>query len=348
MKNQRGFNLIEVMIGLTIGLIALLAVAQVFATFNQQRNTATQTMEAQSNGALALYLIERDLAMSGYGLMNLQDCANIQWYWNPPGCTGGGCGVQSPLSTRPLLITDGGAASDQIEINYAQSTSAVPGSLLTQDQAAATEEYHLASTAGYATGDMVVVNVGGSCTMSQTTDANYEDLTLFHATTSEYNPAVAPPAGATGGWDIAAKDDLLVNLGTYVSKRYRVSSNTLQMAIFPETGTYSTVVEGILLLKMEYGMDTNNDDIIDTWADGTTAITSANVTQVMALRVGIVARSPLQEKDAVDAPAVLTVLPDQADTVANEELTWAVPDTHYRYKAYYTLIPLRNVIWGRA
>lgn len=343
MTNQKGFNLIEVMIGLTIGLIGLLAVSQVFVTFNKQRNTATQTMEAQSNGAMALYLIERDLEMAGFGLMNIQDCNEIQWYWNPPGCVGAGCGLQGPLSTHPVVLTDGGASADAIEINYAQATSAAPGAVVTQDQPTFDAVYHLASTAGFAVDDMVVVDVSGSCTMSQTTAKDDGALTLSHADTSEYNSA-AKPAGATGGWEVAKVGNLLANLGTYVSKRYRVSSNSLQMAVFPQTGTFNTVVDGIMFMKMQYGRDTTDDGIVDSWADAATVIT--NTSQVLAIRVGVVARSPLKEREEVDVPSsTLEVLPAITGGAA---VTWNMPDTHYRYKVYYTLIPLRNVIWGRA
>jgi type IV pilus assembly protein PilW len=350
MTHQKGFNLIEMLIGLTIGLIGLLAVSQVFVTFNKQRNTATQTMEAQSNGSLALYLVERDLTMAGFGLMNIQDCALIQWYWNPPGCTGANCGLQNPISTQPVVVTAGATAddSDQIQINYAQATSAAPGSLVAQDQLAYGDAYRLASTAGFAVGDMIVADVGGSCTLGKTTDKDDTALTLTHAASNEFNTTTRP-GGATGGWEVAPANSLLVNLGSYISKRYRISADSLQLASFPQTGTYSTLVEGILFMKVQYGLDDGSnggvadDGSVDQWAVSTTAIT--NTSRLLAMRVGIVARSPLYEKEAVDAPTTLTVLPAITNGAA---VDWDVPDEHYRYKAYNTIIPLRNVIWGRA
>jgi type IV pilus assembly protein PilW len=346
MIKQKGFNLIEVLIGLTIGLIGLLAVSQVFVTFNQQRNTATQTMEAQSNGALALYMIERDLSMAGFGLLNLQDCALLQWYWNPPGCSGAGCGLQSPLSTQPVLITAGATAadSDQIEISYAQSSSAAPGAQVTQDQSSSyADSYHLSSTAGFNTGDMVVADVGGSCTMGKMTGRDDAALTLAHDSSNEYNPSAAalPMAGAANGWEPARVGNMLVNLGTYVSKRYLVINDGLQVSSFPGYDA-NTAVEGILFMKTQYGRDTGGDGIVDVW-DVPGAIT--DVRQVLAVRIGVVARSPLYEKEVVDAPTTLTVLPAITGGAA---ITWDIPDAHYRYKVYYTVIPLRNIIWGRA
>jgi type IV pilus assembly protein PilW len=230
-----------------------------------------------------------------------------------------------------------------IEINYAQSTSAAPGALVTQAQAAFIDEYHLASTAGYAVGDMVVANVGGTCTMSKTTAKDDATLTLAHAATNAYNPASSPSGAPAGTWGPALVNNLLVNLGTFVSRRYQISGDSLQLAAFPDAGTFNTVVEGILFMKAQYGLDTSGDGVVDSWVDGSTVIT--NTSQVLAMRMGVVARSPLYEKDPVDAPATLTVLPA---TTGGAAVTWNVPDAHYRYKAYYTVIPLRNVIWGRA
>jgi len=339
MRKQYGFNLIEVLIGLVIGMVGMLAVAQVLVTFSQQRNTAVQIMEAQGNGAMALYLLERDMGMAGFGLMDIKDCGTIQWYWNPTGCTSS-CGLQSALSTKPVIITDGGLASDQIEVNYAQSASGAPGSGFL-GQGAYASAYPVDSIAGFANGDMIVADIANSCTMGQITAINTAASTIEHSTDSPYNVS-SRPGGATSGWDApsASIKYNLVNLGSYVSKRYRVSVDSLAMAAFPQTGTFTNLVDGIVFMKAQYGLDTGSDNVVDTWANGTTAITTQ---KILALRIGIVARSPLFEKNAVDAPTLLTVLPD---TGGDDAVTWTVPDTHYRYKSFYTIIPMRNVLWG--
>jgi type IV pilus assembly protein PilW len=369
MKNQKGFNLVEVLIGLTIGLIGLLAVSQVFVTFNKQRNTATQTMEAQNNGSMALYLMQHDIEMGGYGLMAIQDCANIQWYWKPVGCVGAGCGLQDPLlmSTAPVVITPGATAtdSDAIRVSYAKVASAVPGSLLTEAQALYTDNFKLASVAGYAADDMVVLDVGGTCTLSQVTKVNDyaapdpNKITVEHATTSAYNPAADPSNPAGSGWIPGKIDNLLANLGSYISKSYSVCSNTatcpaepvdtlntLRVGEFPSFSN-STLVDGIVFMKAQYGRDTTGDGAVDIW-DTTVP---ADLRTIRAIRVGVVARSPLFEKEAVYAPTTFDVLPEVKDgggTVIGAKVSYTVTgnDTHYRYRPYYTVIPLRNVIWA--
>jgi Tfp pilus assembly protein PilW len=62
------------MIGLTISLMGLAAVASMMMTFSKNRGSVAQTQAAQDNGVMALYRLERDISQAGYGLMDLQGC----------------------------------------------------------------------------------------------------------------------------------------------------------------------------------------------------------------------------------------------------------------------------------
>lgn len=381
---QKGYSLIELLVGVTIGLIGMLAVSQVFVTFNQQRTTSTQTLEAQSNGVMALYLLERDLAQSGYGLMNLQFCNDgdgatdsdgdgtedndqeIHWYYSPASCTAS-CGVQTPLSTKPLSITPGaGTASDTILVQYAKAASGAPGAtVLTAQVASFSEAFQLTSVAGFSNEDIAVANVADSCTMFQVTNVNTTDRSLAHTTdytitangvtenkTSAYNPTTLP---ASPGWEKALADNLVVNLGSVVSKRYSLSADgALQMQGYIDSAA-TTLVEGIVYMKAQYGLNNSGgatDKSVDAWTTDLSSITSSgkvDYSKVLAVRVGVVARSPLYEKDEVDAATTLTVLPEiknSGGATIGAAQTYTVPDNHYRYKVYSTVIPLRNVIWG--
>jgi hypothetical protein len=97
-------------------------------------------------------------------------------------------------------------------------------------------------------------------------------------------------------------------------------------------------------MKAQYGLDTNSDGAIDSWGSPSTVIT--NAVQVLAVRVGLVARNPLYEKTEVTTDDTIVVLP--AITSPNSAaVTYTIPDKHYRYKTYYSVIPLKNVFWGK-
>ena len=57
MKKSRGFTLIELMIGMALGLLAVLIITQVMSLFEAQRRTTTGSADAQTNGGIALYSI---------------------------------------------------------------------------------------------------------------------------------------------------------------------------------------------------------------------------------------------------------------------------------------------------
>src|SRR4051812_19374753 len=65
--SQSGFTLIELMIGVLIGLFASLAVTQVLVTFEGQKRSTVSGSDAQVNGALALDAISRAVQWAGYG-----------------------------------------------------------------------------------------------------------------------------------------------------------------------------------------------------------------------------------------------------------------------------------------
>ena len=68
-----GFTLVELMVALAIGLITSLAIAQVLMFSEGYKRTATSGSDAQTNGSLALYTLQRDIQMAGYGFASDKD-----------------------------------------------------------------------------------------------------------------------------------------------------------------------------------------------------------------------------------------------------------------------------------
>ena len=371
---QAGFNLIDLLIGMTISLFGLLAVAVVFRDFGQQRTTQTQASESQTNGTLALYLIERDLGQAGYGMMGLQNCPYINYYYNggghfspPSGSALPGSGTNA-LTTLPVRIYDGGSNSDTVEVQFGSSVSGVTGAEITS---AVTYPggYAVQSAVGFANGDKAVANAGGNCTLITVTNTDPVASPIEHANSDPYNTSASP--GGTGWNSVTAANlsdtpkPFLVNLGNFVSRRYQVAAtgtaSSLTLAELPSF-TANTVVDDIVFLKAQYGLSaTATSTTVSSWVDGSTAIDNTNAANVIAVRIGVVARSPLYEKDVVAANTTLSVLPPTTGTTGTTvpnagtcgtiggtmEVRCTVPNQHYRYRTYSTIIPLKNVIWTR-
>jgi type IV pilus assembly protein PilW len=63
---QAGFNLVELMVSLTIGLILIAAVLSILLTNSSGRKTNERTSDLQLNGRIALDFIKRDLQLAGF------------------------------------------------------------------------------------------------------------------------------------------------------------------------------------------------------------------------------------------------------------------------------------------
>src|SRR2546422_437658 len=66
--DARGFSMVELMVAMVISLIGVIIIFQVFEASEGVRRTTTSGGDAQQNGAVALYLMERDLRNSGMGI----------------------------------------------------------------------------------------------------------------------------------------------------------------------------------------------------------------------------------------------------------------------------------------
>ena len=112
-RRSRGFTLVELMVGVLIGLIGTVVIFQVFAVSEGQKRTTSGASDAQQNGVYTLFQIERDARMAGFGLNHLPllGCQTNGW----AEATG------QPISFRllPIQIGDGAAgAPDTITIAY--------------------------------------------------------------------------------------------------------------------------------------------------------------------------------------------------------------------------------------
>ncbi len=65
---HRGFGLIEIMVGLAVGAVSMLVIFQLYSAFEDQKRATTTGGDAQTNGALAQYILEREIRSAGNGI----------------------------------------------------------------------------------------------------------------------------------------------------------------------------------------------------------------------------------------------------------------------------------------
>ena len=127
----------------------------------------------------------------------------------------------------------------------------------------------------------------------------------------------------------------------------------------PGTSTSLPVADGVFELQALYGVDNDNNGTIDDWIDPSTAGayslnaltagTKAAATQlqrIKAVRVGLIMRSALPEKEDV-APETITLFSDLSGFSASPYVrslltSGAINERKYRYRTIESTIPLRN------
>lgn len=117
--------------------------------------------------------------------------------------------------------------------------------------------------------------------------------------------------------------------------------------------------ENVFELHALYGIDTNGDGVVDNWVSpssgsytvanltaGTTAA-SALIKTIKALRIGLILRTDLPERNAVAAASSVTLFQPLVD--ANSALsgllytrTFSGAELNYRYRTVEATIPVRN------
>ena len=342
---SKGFTLIEIMVAMTIGMLGIMIMMQVFTLFLGQKRTTSGAADAQENGLIALYTMERDVRMSGLGLVGL-GCTTINVSnetWATP---------QTTWTMLPVVVTVDNPAvgTDKLVTLYSTSAFAnIPTSI----------EYSMPSTSsilnvsngdGFVQGNLFLVSDSPpaspprACTLAEATQDGQKTGSTWNL---QHNPSSVwnLPGGHTlfpaGGYGAGAR---VTNMGSMVNREYYVQNNSLMMrdrTLVDSATNPVALVNGIFAIKALYGKDTTADGYVDTFVN-TPAPTAAE--EVIAIRLAVVARAESNERESV-SPATLVLW--SGGTVANGgAIALSASDRQYRYKVYHTTIPLRNIIWG--
>lgn len=365
---HRGFSLVEVLIAMVIALLGTIIIFQVFSVSEGIRRTSTSGGDAQQNGLLALFSIERDARMAGFGINFLPML----------GCTVQAYDSQSSRDfTFPFVaaqIADGASGQpDSITLVYGNSGSMLVPSKLTAASTSLGTIFKVDNRFGFKLGDLIVVGEQGvtkACTMRQVTalpDNPAEDVgndagTYKNAqgndTVARYNK-VNGVGTAYAVWDNAASSGgRLFSLGATPSVlTYAITDSKLVLRNLANNDSFVTVADGIVQLQALYGKDTDGDGNVDVWeATMPVTPTATDWSRVLALRIALVARSDLAEKPTPPSTTCNTTTTASANmpkwtgiNAAAAPIAFdlsADPNWQcYRYRVFETTVPVRNNFW---
>ena len=390
-RPSRGFSMVELMVAMVISLIGVIIIFQVFEVSEGVRRTSTSGGDAQQNGAVALYFMERDLRNAGMGI-NDTVYAGCNMIGSDSART---TPTLPPMILAPAFITAGVDAQtpDQLAVFYGSQNQIANSTTLVANMVLPTSPLTVQSRFAFRPGDLLLLLEPGSgknCAFMEVTSlpatpsnqVNHDPGAYGASFTARFNPAAG--MGVTYGGAITANVTRVFNLGNLhddvnfpasqnvtlpVYNLYSIANNTLTVSnAFVISGgvpAVSSVADNIVHMRADYGVDDGvndgsvtyntvyapNDGIVDRYIS-----TTPNWSQVIAIRIAVVARSALAEKPAagLGAPCdTTTVAPtwsgntgaarsfDLSTIPLPAGVTWQC----FRYRVFETTVPLRNWIW---
>jgi len=320
-SNHDGFTLVEIMVGLAIGMFATLVIMQVLSVFEAQKRTTTGTADAQTNGSIALHNIVREMSLAGYPLMPITN--------SPLECTTVTYGATGISSISPISIVDGaGGVSDTITIRYGNTAMGGVPTEITGVGASANERT-VNNSFGCQMNDVVLITNSTTCALTTAT-------AISAASASPATITLQETTNATAGGNLAC-------LGRWDEISYVVNSQNLEREGVP-------AIAGIMNMQAQYGISaTAASNQVTEWVDATGAWVNpsvANRNRIKAVRLAVVARNNKLEAsnvtNAISAWTGSASSPSPAIDLS-ADANWQ----RYRYRVFETIVPLRNVIWSK-
>jgi len=371
---QAGFTLMELMVGMTIGMIATIVIVQVMNVFEAQKRATTGSADAQTNGGIALYSIAREAAQAGFPLYPGTD--------TPLSCTTVTSTVAGITDLTPLAITEvaevagasGSPAYDKITIRYGTPAgtnsgmaAGIPATLdagLGADSGGFKWSLKTSSNLGCKVGDVALIYSGGSCNITKIlavvagtiSPAVADTVSVENQTGAAQNASIA----CVGAWNEITYqlDTAKGNLDRRVVVNGVSDGTTVNGQV---TGTVPTIT-GIVNLQAQYGVSASaTSNVITGWVNASAApwVTPsvADRNRIKAVRIAVVARNAKKEQSDVSSACSSTTAAAPTGVCAWDGSAFAAPSIdlspgntdwkRYRYRVFETIVPLRNVIWSK-
>lgn len=378
-RGAQGFTLIELMISVVIGLLAILFATRMMTDTERNKDGALGGSQSMQNGMMAMFTISGDAEQAGYGLNDplLNGCDTIFYDrldFELPKVKRGGDEV-TPLAAA--VIIDGGARPDKLTLYSGSSATGTATMRLIANYNGGNQLSLDRQPYGFAVGDVIVVapeDGAGKCSLAQIstlTDGAAPSLG-FADVADRYNQGELKrdfPGSATRVFNLGRAASLSFHTWSVDKGVLRLRATNMGAA----GDDAQPVADNIVSLKAQYGFDTRgtaafdpekgmqvgqwSNTMIDADADGVTG-SAGDYQRIAALRIAVVARNKAPDAPGADGTCSTTTEAlkvfgtKQPSTVDAVEVTLdlseadaAVDWTCYRYRAFETIVPLRNAGW---
>jgi type IV pilus assembly protein PilW len=360
--HSRGFSLIELMVGIVVGLVGMLVIYKTVSVWDASTRTTTSGGDAQAAGTLAMFNIEREIKAAGMGFgvatPNIMGCSVS---------ANDTLGKLFDFRMVPVEIVRDPVLPDTLNVLYGNSSFFVDAATFSAPSTANTK--YMTRRIGFRKGDVAIVagpSATDGCQLVQITDNTSPDGHSVTHLGGNYTPDPAYGTAITAAHYNGALAPMLYSVGTMYNlgpgptlSQWAINTGSvLTRKDLLQGGAAGEVANGVIDMRAEYGVGDKSAGTL-TWA----TVAPADWTTVLAIRVALLVRSSQFEKPSGNpaagipttpvpptwgAPAKPFVMKNLGGGLDSHAPGDAVPDNwrYYRYRVYEKVIPLRNVLWG--
>lgn len=369
---SRGFSLIELMVGIAIGLILTLTISIMVTRQESIRRGVTSGNDLTGNSAYAAYMLDRELRSAGAGISQAPaenfGCVlnvsrnNAQLLPSTSPFPAPFASVPQIFRLAPLIVHAGAGAGGSDVIAVATGNSGLSeASLPVAPKSTATGQLNLSNTLGIRGGDLLVLSQAAVGCMVQQVSAGFAGgtsptLTFGGTYAADTINSLSLTSFSNGNALVSLLGNVSGNPPRFMLFGIGSNSTLFSYDLLQLTSTApQALVEGVVDMRVLYGVDTvrAGQHQVTSWIAPTTAGYTAaeltdgsapaqnNLQSILAVRVGLVLRSDLTEKSDV-TPSSLTMFGDLGSSLT---YTYTVPTgtANQRYRVVEFTIPLRNV-----
>lgn len=318
-----GFSLVELMISVVIGLLAVLFATRLMTDAERNKQAALGGSDSMQNGMLAMFSISGDVEQAGFGLNDplIVGCdtvmADTEGYAMASALRDG-------VTVRPLaaaIIEPGGDdAPDRVSLYTGSSFSGTGTLRITSDYIGGTRIDVDRVPYGFSKGDVILVapeELGGQCALAQVSSDTgalppppSQQYVMIAGAGNRFNSGslnVQYTGGASRVFNLGPTASLSFRTWSVEGGYLRLRATDLSGA----GGASQPVADNIVSLKAQYGFDTRVGDLfkpeeglqlsawsstmIDADGDGDEG-GAGDYQRIVALRIAVVARAKNPER----------------------------------------------------
>lgn len=356
LKCQSGYSLPELLVGILVSSLVMIACTESFITFNAGSAIQTGIADAQTDSAIFDYMITADLSSAGAGLPFNNAAVS------PLNC---GTSVTLPsfenegLSLVPVLI-EHSTANDSITIGH--GSDALSG-LFFDINGGTAPQPSVSSTDFCQINDIALIvapaasNAVAYCSTGRIQNKSAFPSSLEISATSSTGEVLSDVTQAKLSC-MSSWSNTIYSLDTNKHKIDRVIKSLTTPSVLD-----NELVSNVMALRAQYGVsESGTSNEVSRWVDATgewekSSITVANLRRIKAVRFAVVLRTFSKSKSPVSfscdiskpvSPSNVCIWNTDPSNRVFPSSVSADPEWNlYRYRVVENTVALDNILWNR-